>query len=677
MSIKTKSTAFTIALTVSLITIPITNSQAENLQKLKDDATKRQVALGIQAVPKSSNSSTSLSTKSLSGPNPFLAQVIDPSKVDFHGWKLAIESKALSSQQKRKAAQSSLRAQVTTQQPILVDELEPDTISGANDSLASGELIRGFGILANPRARILGTLAPPSNVLTNHPIFTEDDGAIPIANNSEVTTNFESMQTTGVLGDGPHGSTGSGTGDFDFYSVELSAGQSVTADIDITGSLDTILVLYNATGEIITVNDDDGEEIGSLASKLIHTATEAGTYYFMVAGFSPNSLPNDPFDSGSGLGAGSEGDYQILITTAKADTDIYAIDLKAGDVIGATIKGAGNRLQVFNSEGTEVIGSSQDISALYPVSSPLPGGGNAVLAYTASVEARHFIAITGREGNYDSTLEVYRAGLQKEPRRSVQTIFLDFDGARVQTRKFGGAGKKEITRLSGFLGNWGLGPDDEDPLIDEIVEVVKENLSHDLIDSGLNNDFDVEIVDSRNDQVEFGNDRVSRVVIGGTVEELGIGTVGIATSIDPGNFGHEEDAIVLLDNLSAPAPNPVSINTYLPENTTDKIKLIAQAIGNVVSHEAGHYLGNTHTDQFNESANIMDQGGNFSGTFGTGNDLLLGTSDDIDVDFGLDVFVPNEGLTGIEDTLNNSAFGLTPSISREETLRTPIRVHQK
>jgi len=151
--------------------------------------------------------------------------------------------------------------------------------------------------------------------------------------------------------------------------------------------------------------------------------------------------------------------------------------------------------------------------------------------------------------------------------------------------------------------------------------------------------------------------------------------VGIATSIDPRNFGHEEDAIVLLDNLSSPAPNPVSINTYLPENTIDKIKLIAQAIGNIVSHEAGHYLGNAHTDQFNESANIMDQGGNFSGTFGTDNDQLLGTSDDFD--FGLDIFVQNEGLTGIEDTLNNSAFGLTPRISRGDSLDTSIRVHHK
>ena len=33
--------------------------------------------------------------------------------------------------------------------------------------------------------------------------------------------------------------------------------------------------------------------------------------------------------------------------------------------------------------------------------------------------------------------------------------------------------------------------------------------------------------------------------------------------------------------------------------------------------------------------------------------------DDVDVDFGIDIFVPSEGFTGTEDTLNTMAFGLT------------------
>ncbi len=655
MKMTTNRVAFTAALAFSVLALPISGTQAQSSTTIAD-ATEKQVALGIQVARKASRSAAARSANAVSGPNPFLSEVIDPTKVDFFGWRVAVESQAVAAQKARNAAQGDPRANAP--QPVLVDELEPDNISGLNDTLASGELVNGFGTNANPRARVLGTLAPPRSVSTDTPTFNEDDGAIPLANQSGVAISFGAMQTRGTIGDGPHGSGRSGTGDFDFYSVDLAAGQSVTVDTDVTEPMDSVLVVYDAAGEVVAANDDDGE---TLASRLTYTPTEAGTFFVMVSGFGSGTiLPEDPFDPASGLGTGSEGDYELLITTATSDVDVYAIDLRAGDVIGATIKGAGNRLQVFEAGGAEAIGSSQDLSALYPVASPLPGGGNAVVAYTASVDGRHFVAISGNtEGNYDATVEVYRAGLENEPRRSVQTILLDFDGARVQTSVFGGPGQRELTGLAGFLGGWGLGPDDEDALIDAVVEVVTENLRQDLIARGLNENFDVEIVDNRDDRVEFGADQVSRVVIGGTIQEAGISTLGIASSIDPGNFDHEDDALVLLDLLSAPVPDPNSINTFLAASAENRIKLIAVGLGNIVAHEAGHYLGNYHTDQFNASPNIMDQGGNLPNLLGTGNDLLLGTGDDVDVDFILDDLVPNEGLTGVEDTLNITAFGLT------------------
>ena len=653
MNITKTSAVFTATLAVSTLILPISGTQAESIQVMRD-AAQRQIAHGIQTVPKETNRRS----RGLKGPNPFLSQVIDPTKVNFSGWRKRVESQARAAQITRNAAQN--RAQDL--QPILVDELEPANLSGLNDTLASGERINGFGTSANPKVRVLGTLAPPRDVPTSTPTITEDDGAIPLANQSGVATSFGAMQVNGLIGDGPHGSagidSGDGSGDFDFYSVDLSAGQSVTADVDVTGDFDSVLVVYDATGEVVATNDDDGETV---ASKLTYTPTEAGTFYVMVAGFGPETaLPEDPFDSASGLGVGSEGEYELLITTATPDIDVYAVDLKAGDVIGATINGAGDRLTVFENGGFEVIGSSLDFSAFYPDSSPLPGDGNAVLAYTAAVDARHYIAISGNEGDYDATFEVYRAGLENESSGSVQTILLDFDGARVQTNVFGGSGgQREITGLAGFLGGWGLGPNDEEALIDAIVEVVNENLKQDMIERGFNDNFNVEIVDNRDGQVEFGTDQVSRVVIGGSIEESGIGAIGIASSIDPGNFGYEDDALVLLDLLSAPAPDPNSINTHLAENAENRIKLIAVAVGNSVSHEAGHFLGNYHTDQFNDQANIMDQGGNLPNVIGAGVDQLLGTNDDVDVDFRLDDFVSDGGLTGAEDTLNNTAFGLT------------------
>ena len=56
----------------------------------------------------------------------------------------------------------------------------------------------------------------------------------------------------------------------------------------------------------------------------------------------------------------------------------------------------------------------------------------------------------------------------------------------------------------------------------------------------------------------------------------------------------------------------------------------------------------------------MDVGGaNFQNLFGVGPDGVGGTADDPDVDFGEDVFSPDEGFVGIEDTLGRIVFGVT------------------
>ncbi len=86
---------------------------------------------------------------------------------------------------------------------------------------------------------------------------------------------------------------------------------------------------------------------------------------------------------------------------------------------------------------------------------------------------------------------------------------------------------------------------------------------------------------------------------------------------------------------------------------------MGSAIGNVTAHEAGHFFGNWHVDQFNDRANLMDQGGNFPLLYGVGPDNVGGTADDPDVDFGEDAFSAAEGFTGTEDTLSRIAVVLT------------------
>ena len=82
---------------------------------------------------------------------------------------------------------------------------------------------------------------------------------------------------------------------------------------------------------------------------------------------------------------------------------------------------------------------------------------------------------------------------------------------------------------------------------------MEENIEADMIASGLNPDFRVRIRNSRDHRDPLGQPNVSRIIVGGTIAESGIPTIGIAQSIDPGNFATEESALVLLDILSDPA----------------------------------------------------------------------------------------------------------------------------
>ncbi len=75
---------------------------------------------------------------------------------------------------------------------------------------------------------------------------------------------------------------------------------------------------------------------------------------------------------------GSEGAYSLKLSTQQGgDQDVYGVDLKVGDVIGATVTGSGHHLSIYDSAGTELMGSTIDASGSYSPASPLPGGGNA------------------------------------------------------------------------------------------------------------------------------------------------------------------------------------------------------------------------------------------------------------------------------------------------------------
>lgn len=609
------------------------------------------LSLGLQVAEKSDGKPE--------GPNPWLALLPDPATADYAGWAKVMEQEA----EAQREAMSSPGATANGKgpkplppvEPIVVTEEEAADAIGENDTIETAQVIDGFGTGKKETnvAQVSGALADPAGgeVEAIAP-GVEDDGSIPLATDSGVGTVRDAATTTGTIGDGPHGSSGTDSGDFDFYSVTLEAGESLSAAVDTPdSSLDPMVFLWDEAGEVVASDDDGGPGFDSLLS---YTAATAGTYYVMATGY--RALPSDPFDSSSGDGAGSEGQFDLTLSAGFLDVDVYAVELADGDVLGTVLSGGAEMVGVLDPSGDLVMGSQQDASSLYPSESPLPGGGNAVADHVADESGWHYVMVSDGTGDYELGIEAYRPGLEKN--RPTQVLFLDFDGERINTGIWGGPGVRDLSPFEDFVGNWGLGEDDYDELVDTIIETVEENLVADMEASGLNRRFDLEIRNSRDHRDPWGSDNVSRIIVGGTIAESGISTIGIAESIDPGNYGTEESALVLLDVLSAPAGPSSSLNTYITAES-DVVEFVGTAVGNVTAHEAGHFFGNWHVDQFNDVLNIMDQGGNFPLLYAVGDDGVGGTADDPDVDFHEDVFNPNEGFTGTEDTLSRIVEVLT------------------
>jgi len=576
--------------------------------------------------------------------NPYVGLLPDASQVDWRYWqRYATRGSA------RVAAESG-RA---LPEPLDYDEQEPALQLGDNDSPRTAEAIGGFGTGAGEEAgvSVRGNLATGSVRITRIKRTREDDGAIPLARTTRIGLGRDGIRTSGRIGDEPHGEQGSGSGDFDYYRVKLGSDEQVvaTAEARAGSDLEPLIAIWSKTGRLQDYQFPRGNSVQ------LTTPLTAGTYYVMMGGCC--TYPRSRFKSGSGDGAGSEGRYRFSVQASRPDSDFFAVSLEAGDVLGGTVDGA-TSLSVYDPDRQKVFGSRFDASFIYPDSTPMPGGGRAVVDHVASTTGRHTVEVVYGIGGYRADLEVYRAGLDDDSAGTEQTLFLDFDGERLNTGIFGGSGVTRLSPMRAFLDRWGIAAAREDAVIDAVIANVRENVRRDLARRGLNGSFDVEILNSRDDADPWGEDNVSRVIVGGSIRESGVFTIGIAESIDPGNFDQEESALLLLDLLSARERQPYSINHFLSPRS-DRVAFVGQVLGNVVAHEAGHYLGNWHVDQFDASPNLMDQGGNYRALFGPGPDGVGGTADDRDVDFGPNRLNPFEGFEGLENTLQRAAFGLT------------------
>ncbi|QDU07645.1 GEVED domain-containing protein [Gimesia aquarii] len=555
---------------------------------------------------------------------------------------------------------------------------ENETIgtTGANDDLSNAEFITGFGTGLDDdfEVDLAGFLANSGGTLTFAP-FAEDDGSIPLANNLGLTSGRQIQVLGATIGDGPHGSAGTGTGDFDFYRLGgVQAGERITVSVEDATQffgLDPIVAIYSSSGTQLDSDDDSGTFLNSLID---FVAPLDDDYYIMVGGFG-TGFPGDPTDETSGAGVGpnasAEGTYNLTIGLNAVDIDYYSFDLEAGDILGANVFGAGQTLTLYDSTGQILIESSRFLSDLYPEDSPLPGNGNASASFVAPTAGTYFVSVTGITGLYNLELKVFRPELETQlvDSGAIQTLFIDFDGASVDPALFDDflvpPDIANLSPLSAFLSNWGLTDADEDAVIDAIMATITDNFADvgllgnngDFATTNNPGDYGIRILNSRDHADPFGQENVSRVIVGGTINEFGISTIGIAESIDVGNFDTTESAVVLLDLLSSTNPaDPNSLNNIIRNFNTTIIDLVGEAVGNIVSHEAGHFFGLWHTSRFNADSQIMDVGGDIGNSIGIGPDGFFGTTDDDPVEFGTDFLFE---FFGRQDSINTLAFGLS------------------
>jgi len=623
-------------------------------------------------------------------PDPMISTL--PPGADYRDeyWKKMRQMKARAAAQARSsgASISAAAARSSTQRSGVpdgpIDYTEEEIEKGENDVQADAENIRRFGTGRNESNQVI--ISGSLGTLDIRPLTqVEDDGAIPLALPTGIVGGPDGISFSGVIGDGPMAGSVS---DYDFVEVFVPAGTTFDIAVrtpDPFGDLDPFVTFYLPDGTIIFQQDDGGDGFDTFVSLTVGASDLS--FLMAIGGFGAFE-PADPFNSvgGSVTGLiGSEGSYEFemrVFPPGDADVDFYAVTLDKGDVLGAAVRNTGTpALGIFNvSETLEkgVVGfGSFGVSE-----SPLPIDGNTAIDYIVEESGTYAIALGSSFGEYELELGVYRPEFEREKNR-IQLIWLDYNGGPVSKEPwFGFPLITDHTPFRDFLPAWDLPNRNHDVrrITRKITSEVRDNLNRELARSRENKNFGVVVLGNdgtgRWDWIEqfieqsgftiFGlTFEISVVEVSGTINESFINTIGIASTIDPGNYAVNDTALVLLDVLSAPASGisgefTFSLNDVELAPGVSKQELVTTVLGNIIAHEAGHYIGNFHTDGFNPQQNIMDEGpGGLFNLAGIGESGIFGADDQLDVGFFDDLYSVREGFAGDENTTVNTAFGLS------------------
>jgi large repetitive protein len=355
---------------------------------------------------------------------------------------------------------------------------------------------------------------------------------------------------------------------------------------------------------------------------------------------------------------------------APGDRDWFKVQLQAGDIVGAVVNardGLDPMIRLTDASGKLMISNDDSFftgATVLPVESPLPRAQgserDSEIYYTISQAGTYYLETSafadGTTGPYDLEVLVTRPALEKQPVGAQQILFLDFDGAKVDFDRYlfsPDLGKRKIAPLSASLPALGLSAAaDENTVIDEVIRIVTAKLSTFVRANGANDNFGIEIRNSRDHADEYGkNPLVSRIVVG-AMNDPAFVVSGRNQTFDVGNFKTDDEAIAGLDDFLRGIP---SVPITPPATMIDALAL---STANLICHEMGHLLGCFHTDQptlFEGTGNLMDT----NGIEAIGPDFIFGSKDDVDLQFGVDSYDSADVFRGTNDTLNTVAFALS------------------
>ena len=386
------------------------------------------------------------------------------------------------------------------------------------------------------------------------------------------------------------------------------------------------------------------------------------------------------------------------------DVDTYAVDLRAGDILDLALTGAVGNMSVYYGEGTSRPGQfyfgADDNQAIdvYGNGSPLQDVGSSVAAQVIPEDGRYYIALapTFNTSVYSMGMRVYRPIMEQTPVGTKQILYVDFDGGYYSTDLISGStlprGLVRFPSLQENLDVLGFtNPNAVDiiELQEEIMEEVRRafgtlatfGTNGDYDSTGVGGDFGIEIIGSnevpelislRDPDSQYydlnlsSNPLLTRMLVGAEEADVGLtgGLLGIAQSVDVGNFDTSEIGLVLMDAVPGAATIPLS-------PSASQSSAMARLIANTIVHEAAHTFGERHTDGTNTFYNIIDGPGPLvieQGDLGVGFDGVYGTADDTNPIFpDTDAFDLNEGLLGYSRTGPSLSHSLSTG-----TIGTPI-----